>query len=100
MSWAAILALAAGAYALKAVGPLAVGGRSLGPRTTAVLELLPVPLLAALIVLQTFTTGHRIVLDARAAGLAAAALAVAARAPFIVVVVVATAVTAAVRALA
>lgn len=100
MSWTAILVLAAGAYALKAVGPLALGGRQAGARTSAVLELLPIPLLAALIVLQTFTTRHDIVLDARAAGLAAAALAVAARAPFMVVVVLATAVTAGVRALA
>jgi uncharacterized membrane protein len=99
VSWAAILLLAVGAYALKAVGPVVVGGRPVGGRAEAVLALLPIPLLAALIVLQTFTTGHHLAFDARAAGLAVAAVAVAARAPFIVVVIAATAATAALRAL-
>lgn len=32
----------------------------------------PIALLTALIVIETFTTGHRLAIDARAAGLAAA----------------------------
>lgn len=100
MSWAAIALLAAGAYAVKAVGPVVVGGRSVGGRAEAVLALLPMSLLAALIVLQTFTMGHHLALDARAAGLAVGGVAVAARKPFIVVVIAATAATAALRALA
>jgi hypothetical protein len=64
-------------------------------RRTALL--MPVTLLAALVVLQTFSTGTRFVLDARAAGLAAALVAVTCRAPFLVVVVVACATTALVR---
>jgi hypothetical protein len=56
--------------------------------------LLPVALLSALIVIQTLSTGHRLVVDARAAGVAVALVAVALRAPFLVVVA-AAAVTAA-----
>ncbi|GFN07680.1 hypothetical protein Smic_62360 [Streptomyces microflavus] len=61
--------------------------------------LLPVALLAALTAQQTFGDGQQLVLDARAAGLAAAALALILRAPFLVVVGAAVVVTAGVRAL-
>jgi len=62
--------------------------------------LLPVGLLAALVATQTFTTGHHLTLDARAAGLVVAVGAQARRAPFIVVVALAVATTAVVRAVA
>jgi predicted branched-subunit amino acid permease len=74
----AALAAAAALLVLPFVGPGV-------PVLVAVL--LPVALLAALIATQTFAGG----LDARAAGLAAATLAVAARAPFLVVVAAAAA---------
>jgi hypothetical protein len=51
--------------------------------------MLPAALLAALVVLETFSTGSRLVLDARAAALMVAIVALALRAPFIVVVVLA-----------
>jgi hypothetical protein len=69
-----------------------------GARTQRVATLLPVALLAALVGLQTFTTGRELVLDARIAGLAAALVAVRLRAPFLVVVACAAATTALVRA--
>jgi len=65
MSWAALLALAAGSYLLKAIGPLALADRELSPQLTRALSLLAVPLLAALIVVQTLGDGTRLVLDAR-----------------------------------
>ena len=94
MSWWPVIVLCAGTYGLKALG-LAVGGR-LDPDVAARwhLEILVVPILAALIAVQSFSTGHRIVLDARAAALLVAALLVWRRAPF-VVVALAAAVTAA-----
>jgi len=93
--WTPILIAAGGCYALKLAG-LSVPRRLLdGPRARRVALLLPVALLAALIATQTFAGG----LDARAAGLAAAALAVAARAPFLVVVTAAAATTALLRLL-
>jgi branched-subunit amino acid transport protein len=99
MSWAALLALAAGGYALKAVGPVAMGGREPSPRTARLLALIAVPLLAALIVVQTFGDGQRVVLDARVPALAVAAICVWRRAPFLVTVLVAAAVAAGLRAL-
>jgi hypothetical protein len=58
-----------------------------------------VALLAALVAVQTFDGGGRVVLDARAAGLAAAVLALVLRAPFLLVIVIAAATAAALRAL-
>lgn len=85
MSWAAILGLAAGCYAFKAAGPVLLGDRHLPPVLGSGLALLAVPLLAALIAVQTFSHGHQLVLDARAAGLGVACVAVLLRAPFLVV---------------
>ena len=50
VSWAALLALGLGSYALKAAGPLLLGDREPSPRVARILALLAVPLLAALIV--------------------------------------------------
>ncbi|BFO15872.1 hypothetical protein SHKM778_22600 [Streptomyces sp. KM77-8] len=61
--------------------------------------MLPVALLAALTAQQTFADGRVLVLDARALGVAAAAVALMLRAPFLVVVGAAVAVTAGVRAM-
>jgi hypothetical protein len=61
----------------------------------------PIALLAALTALQTFGTDQlRLTVDARTAGLAAAFVALLLRAPFLVVIAAAVAVTAALRALA
>ena len=84
--------------AFRAVGPVALGGKSLPPRLLAVVELLAPSLLAALVVTQVFASEQKLVLDARAAGLAAAALALLLRAPILVVIVAAAAATALVRA--
>jgi branched-subunit amino acid transport protein len=53
MSRTVLLALGAVSYALKAVGPVLAGGRQLSPRLRRVLDLVTVPLLAALILVQT-----------------------------------------------
>jgi branched-subunit amino acid transport protein len=94
-----LLGLALGTYALKAVGPLLLGGRRLPPALERPIELLPAAMLAALVVVTTFADGRALVLDARAAGLAAAAAALTLRAPFVVVVIVAAAAAALVRVL-
>jgi branched-subunit amino acid transport protein len=100
MTWTALLALCAISYALKASGPVLAGGRQLGPQVRQALDLVAVPLLAALILVQTVGAGHRIVLDARAPALAVAAVLVWRRAPFLVVVLAAAATAALLRALA
>ena len=94
-----LLALGAGSYALKAVGPVVAGGRQLAPPVRRTLDLVAVPLLAALILIQTVGDGHRLVLDARAPALALAAVLVWRRAPFLVVVLAAAATAALSRAL-
>jgi len=99
MSWTMLLALGVISYALKAVGPLLAGGRQLGAQTRRMLELVAVPLLAALIVVQTLADDHRLVIDARAAALAVAALLAWRRAPFLVVVLASAATAALLRAL-
>ncbi|MGY1438394.1 AzlD domain-containing protein [Streptomyces reniochalinae] len=96
--WIAIGVTALGCYLVKLLGlsvPAGVLERPVLKRLTA---LLPVALLAALTAQQTFADQTALVLDARAAGLAAAAFALALRAPFLVVVAAAVLVTAGVRA--
>ncbi len=98
MSWAALLVLGAAAYAMKAVGPVVVGHRELRPGVTRTLELVAVPLLAALVLVQTLDGGERLVVDARVPAMGVAALLVWRRAPFLVVVLSAAATAAALRA--
>jgi branched-subunit amino acid transport protein len=100
VSWAAILCLAAGTYALKSSGPFLLGDRSLPPVLNRLAELLPVALLAALVAVNVAGADRRIVLDARFAGFVAAVVAVRLRASFIVIVVTACAATALARAVA
>lgn len=98
MSWLVVVILVAGSYGLKALGVTALGSiieRKLGP----VVALLPAALFTALIVVLTFEQNGELVVDARSAGVAAAALATWRKAPLIVVVLVAMAVTAGLRAL-
>ena len=97
--WPALFALFVGSYALKAVGLVALANRRLPARVEELLALLPAALFGALIMVSTFGDGQSLVLDARAAGLAAAAVAVWRRANFIVVVLAAAVATAAVRAI-
>ena len=95
--WTAVLLTAAGCFALKALG-WAVPSRVLeNDRVHRVAVLLPVALLAGLVVVQAFSTGRSLHLDARAAGLAVAIVAVLLRAPFLVVVVLAAATAALLR---
>ena len=69
-------------------------------RAIAVLVVAPWPaLLSALIGIWTFVDGQAIGMDARVPGVLAALVALLLRAPFLVVIVTAAAVTAAVRAL-
>jgi Branched-chain amino acid transport protein (AzlD) len=97
--WVTIGALAMTTACIKAAGPLALGGRSLPGPVIKVISLLASALLAALVITQTFADGMSLVLDARAAGVAAAATAIAMRAPLVATIVVAAVVTAAVRGL-
>ncbi|MFG2307077.1 AzlD domain-containing protein [Streptomyces sp. NPDC048566] len=96
--WIAIGATAVGCYAVKLIGLLIPAGALERPLVQRLAALLPVALLAALTAQQTFADGQTLVVDAKAAGLAAAAVALILRAPFLLVVAAAVAVTAGVRA--
>lgn len=98
MSWTLVIALGLGAYAFKVLGLVVIGARSLPPVVERCLALIPAALLSALIVKDTFSVGHDLVLDARAAGVAVAVVATWRRAPIPVVIVLGSAVTAIVRA--
>jgi branched-subunit amino acid transport protein len=99
MTWSAVLALAAGTYALKAAGPLFLGGRAIPPLVRQALTLAAVALLGALVAVSTLADGRSLDADARLAGVVAGGVALVFRAPFAVVVVVAAAVAAGLRAL-
>ncbi len=97
MSWAAILLLAAGTYAMKAAGPVLIGNRRLPGPVTALADLLPPALLAALVAVSSLTADREWELDARAVGLAAALLVAWRRGSFLLIVGAAMAATALVR---
>lgn len=98
MSWWALLVLAGAAYGLKALGLVVLGPRAVEGPALRLAALLPAALLPALVVVNTFAGDRRLVLDARAVGLAVAIVATWRRAPFVVVVGLAAASTALVRA--
>ena len=99
MTWLAVLSAAVLCFALKLAGWLVPARALEDPRVRRTAVLLPVALLAGLVVVQVFAVRRALVLDERAAGLAAGAVALLLRAPFLAVVVVAAATAAVLRAL-
>ncbi len=84
--WGGIIITVAGCFALKYAG-LSVPERVLvHPATIRAANLIPIALLGALIAVQVFADGTRLVIDARLFGLAVAAALLTLRAPFLVVV--------------
>jgi len=90
-AWLVVLAVGIGTIAIKASGPMLLGGRPLPERLQGVVALLAPALLAALVATNTFGSGQRLVADARLIGVGVAAVAIMLRAPILVVVVVAAA---------
>lgn len=98
--WTAVLIASALAFALKYLGYVVPARWLAGRRTTRVTSALPVALLAALVAVQTFTgAGSSLAVDARAVAVGVALVALALRASFLVVVVLAAGVAAGLRAL-
>jgi branched-subunit amino acid transport protein len=95
--WVAIVAVTLASAAIKAAGPVLVGGRELPPRVNAVIALLAPALLAALVVTETFGDDGHLALDERALGIGVAAVALALRAPVLLAVALAALVTALAR---
>lgn len=96
--WLTVVAASLGCAALKQAGYVVPAGILDRRAVRRVVETLPVALLSALVAVSTFASGQHLVLDSRAAGLATAIVLVALRLPFLVVVIAACAVAAAVHA--
>ena len=98
MIWAAVIVASIGCYLLKLAGlslPSSLLERTEVQRVAA---LLPVALLAGLVAVETFGAEGGLAVDLRLAGLGAGVVALLLRAPFLVVIVVAAATTAVLRA--
>jgi branched-subunit amino acid transport protein len=95
--WLCVLAVGVATVAFKATGPVLLGRRALPAWLATPVALLAPAVLAALVVTQAVGGDHEIVADARLAGLGAGAVAVAVRAPLLVVLAVSAATAALVR---
>lgn len=94
--WWGVIGTSAAAFGLKYLGH-SIPHRYLDhPKIQKSNLLIPITLLSALVAVQTFTKESRLILDHRAVGLAAAAIALKFRAPFPVVVLLAALASAAV----
>ncbi len=87
--WVAVIAASLGCYLLKLAGLSVPAAWVEQPWVARVVDFVPAALLAALVAVQAVSSGQDLVVDGRLAGLAVAALALALRAPFVVVLVVA-----------
>jgi branched-subunit amino acid transport protein len=87
--WAAVLAGSLGCYLLKLAGLSVPAAWVEQPWVARVVDFVPAALLAALVAVQAVANGSGLVVDGRLVGLAVAAVALALRAPFIVVLVLA-----------
>ena len=87
--WAAVLAGSLGCYLLKLAGLSVPAAWVEQPWVARVVDFVPAALLAALVAVQAATSGQDLVVDGRLVALAVAAIALALRAPFILVLFVA-----------
>jgi len=95
--WWGVLLVVAGCFALKLLG-LSVPERVLEhPVTVRAAEFIPVGLLAALVLVQGFTTGSSLTIDARVVGLGVAAFLLWRNVSFLPMLIAAAASTALVR---
>ena len=86
--WTWVLVACAIAYATKLSGYLVPQSFLDRPWVTTVSAGMTVGLLTSLVVVNTFVSGTAVVMDARLAALAAAAVALWLRAPYVVVVII------------
>jgi hypothetical protein len=93
--WLAVIGTSLFAFLLKLTGHSVPKKWLSNPRILKINSLIPIALLSALVAVQTFTQGPRLVADQRLAGVGVAVLALILRAPFPVVVVCAAATSAA-----
>jgi branched-subunit amino acid transport protein len=95
--WICVIVVGAASILFKATGPVLLGRRELPAWLAEPVALLAPAVLAALVVTQSVAGDRKIVVDARLAGLAVGAVAVALRAPLLVVLVAAATTAALIR---
>ncbi len=99
-AWIVIIGLTVTTIAIRASGPVLLGGRELPPRALDVIALLAPALLAALVATETFGgEGSDLVIDERAIGVAGAGGVLALRGSILWAMAVAVVLTASARAL-
>jgi branched-subunit amino acid transport protein len=97
VSWWAVLAMCLSAYALKALGIVLADRIPRNALADGALDVVIVPVIAALIVVQTLDGGREIAIDARLPAVLVAAFLVWRKAPILVIVLAAGAVAALLR---
>jgi uncharacterized membrane protein len=81
--WTSIVVLAGANFAMKAAGPVLLGGRDLPRPVLGVIALLGPAILAALVFVGTFSEDSSLRVDAQAAGVAVAGVAFVLRVPML-----------------
>jgi branched-subunit amino acid transport protein len=97
--WTSIVVLAVVNFVIKAAGPVLLGGRELPRPVLDVIALLAPAILAALVVVGTFSEDSSLRLDAQAAGVAVAGVAFLLRVPMLAAIGVGALTAALLRAL-
>jgi branched-subunit amino acid transport protein len=73
-AWALVAGCTVVTFAIKAAGPIALGGRQLPAWFASIVTLLAPALLAALVATHTLASGHRLEVGASTVGVLASAL--------------------------
>jgi uncharacterized membrane protein len=97
--WVSIAIVAVANFAIKASGPVLLGGRELPEQLLRIIALLAPAILTALVVVGTLSENQDLKVDEQTIGVAVAGAAMAARMPMLAAIVLGTATAAAVRAL-
>jgi len=96
-TWLLIAVLAVGTVLMKTIGPVLAGGRQPPAPLTRIIALVAPAVISALIVTGTFTKGQQLIIDARAAGVGVAAVALWFRVPAVLAMLIAAIVCALLR---
>jgi uncharacterized membrane protein len=97
--WVSIAIVAVANFAIKASGPVLLGGRELPEQLLRIIALLAPAILTALVVVGTLSENEELKVDAQTIGVAVAGAAMAVRMPMLAAIVLGTATAAALRAL-
>lgn len=97
--WVSIAIVAVANFAIKASGPVLLGGRELPVQLLRIIALLAPAILTALVVVGTLSENEQLKVDEQTIGVAVAGAAMAVRMPMLAAIVLGTATAAALRAL-